>query len=204
MGGVSGGHTCNPPPVSGWDTLSGAGGKGGGGGVSSPSVPVFSVLSPLIGLDSLGVTLGGAEATLEAAEDPPEAKLGAFGLSPPPPIGSSAWPWPSSDISLHTGGPTLFLYLHFSFLFLNKQGGPKRGSNPEGRFCSTNIQYKDGLECIMEDAALVTSFICWSVLSLAQPTARRRSPCAPPPTVCPVRRHRGQEKPSAHTDRKLL
>ena len=114
MGGVSGGHTCSPPLSGRGVPLfdEGAGGKGGGGGVSSPSVPVFSVLSPLIGLDSLGVTLGGAEATLEAAEDPPEAKLGAFGLSPPPPIGSSAWPWPSSDISLHTGGPTLY---HFCF-----------------------------------------------------------------------------------------
>ena len=127
MGGVSGGHTCNPPPVSGRDTLSGAGGKGGGGGVSSPSVPVFSVLSPLNGLDSLGVTLGGAEATLEAAEDPPEAKLGAFGLSPPPPIGSSAWPWPSSDISLHTGGPTLFLYLHVFFSVFKTNRGARNG-----------------------------------------------------------------------------
>ena len=75
-------------PVSGKDE--GAGGKGGGGGVSSPgaaAASAFSVLSPF-GLDSLGVTLGGAEATLEAADEPPEAE--AFGLSPPPVAAASS------------------------------------------------------------------------------------------------------------------
>ena len=73
-------------PVSGKDE--GAGGNGGGGGVSSPAAAsAFSVLSPF-GLDSLGVTLGGAEATLEAADEPPEAE--AFGLSPPPVAAASS------------------------------------------------------------------------------------------------------------------
>ena len=75
-------------PVSGKDD--GAGGKGGGGGVSSPAGAAaasgFSVLSPF-GLDSLGVTLGGAEATLEAADEPPEGE--AFGLSVPPPVAAA-------------------------------------------------------------------------------------------------------------------
>ena len=89
-------------------------------------------MSPL-GLDSLGVTLGGAEATLEAAEEPPEATEGAFGLSPPPVVSA---PWPSSDISLQRRP------IHAS---VQKQG-QKGVQILEGRFCSntqfTNIQYR--------------------------------------------------------------
>ena len=88
-------------------------------------------MSPL-GLDSLGVTLGGAEATLEAAEEPPEATEGAFGLSPPPVVSA---PWPSSDISLQRRPIHVFL-----------QRGQKGVRILEGRFCSntqfTNIQYR--------------------------------------------------------------
>ena len=64
-----------------------------------------------LGLDSLGVTLGGAEATLEAAEEPPEATEGALGLSPPP-VGSAT---PSSDISLQKRPP-----IHDSFCLKKK------------------------------------------------------------------------------------
>ena len=85
-------------PVSGKDD--GAGGKGGGGGVSSPAGAAaasgFSVLSPF-GLDSLGVTLGGAEATLEAADEPPEGE--AFGLSPPPVAAAPASSSAAEDIT---------------------------------------------------------------------------------------------------------